>query len=356
MLFAAYVYTHLKFAFRLPGYRWWGTVHLTTFRQKFYDEHLDPHVTYARHAISIDERRADFKRVPWGGAAAVADGGDRLEQIWFAGNHADIGGGYPENELRLSDIALQWMVEAASSRLGGEALLLDRTVLQLNPAASGMQHDETRSLLFRLAGKSDRDPKPEAVLHPTIVTRFNLPGVLQYDVVAPYRPEALRGHRNFPGAYDDIPLPRQTCAQRLHAALRVARTGKRSAAEVQDRSFRALEEPTMHRIVSCGALLCFALGAIAGTATLGWRCLSWLETGIWPPAPVDIWFGWLRSIAPGWVGLQSLLAWALALPLWVFCYVSGVVLFWLGGLWSAALYEKAAHSQDKMVTPAQTHA
>ena len=98
ILVAAYIYTHLKFSFSLPDYHWWETIHLTTFRQEFYDEHLDEHVRYARHAISIDERRADFQRVPWGGSLAVIDGArmDQFEQIWFAGDHADIGGGYPE--------------------------------------------------------------------------------------------------------------------------------------------------------------------------------------------------------------------------------------------------------------------
>jgi uncharacterized protein (DUF2235 family) len=116
ILVAAYVYTHLKFSFSLPGYHWWETIHLTTFRQKFYDEHLDEHLRYARHAISIEERRADFQRIPWGGSLAVIEGTktDRFEQIWFAGNHADIGGSYPENESRLSDFSLQWMIEAAS--------------------------------------------------------------------------------------------------------------------------------------------------------------------------------------------------------------------------------------------------
>jgi uncharacterized protein (DUF2235 family) len=62
----AYVYTHLKFAWRLPGFHFWDVIHLTDFRQKFYDQYLNPLVVYARHAISIDERRNDFRRVPWG--------------------------------------------------------------------------------------------------------------------------------------------------------------------------------------------------------------------------------------------------------------------------------------------------
>ncbi|WP_354105476.1 hypothetical protein [Bradyrhizobium sp. LB14.3] len=35
---------------------------------KFYDLHLNNAVWYARHAMSIDENRADFARVPWGGS------------------------------------------------------------------------------------------------------------------------------------------------------------------------------------------------------------------------------------------------------------------------------------------------
>jgi hypothetical protein len=58
--------------------------------------------------------------------------------------------------------------------LDDEGLILDRTVLTTHPSADGMQHDETRSLAFRLAGKSDRDPVPEATLHPTVVDRFKL--------------------------------------------------------------------------------------------------------------------------------------------------------------------------------------
>jgi len=351
ILVSAYVYTHLKFSFQLPSYHWWETIHLTTFRQKFYDEHLDDHVRYARHAISIDERRADFKRVPWGGARAIFGGTkiDRFEQIWFAGDHADIGGGYPENESRLSDITLQWMIEAASDRLGEEGLLLNRNVLQLNPSPDGMQHDETRNILFRLAGKSDRDPKPEAVLHSTVVERFNLPGVLQYDVIAPYRPEALRGHQQFPGTYDNIPLPHQTCAQRIRAAWI-------TESQTKNEAFTALEQNTMDRFVSCVALLLLVLAAATGTAILGYQAISWLRDGMWHPVPLDFLFDGLRVIGPNWAGLQLIYDGILRLPLSVACYACGIFAFWIGGVWSAALYRKAANAQGKAVTPAQTHA
>jgi uncharacterized protein (DUF2235 family) len=272
---AAYVYTHLKFSFSLPGFHWWETVHLTTFRQQFYDQSLDERIGYARHAISIDERRADFTRVKRGeGKRVERPAMERLVQYWFAGNHADIGGGYPENEARLSDIALGWMVTAASDELGDEGLILDRAVLTTHPSADGVQHDETRSLAFRLAGKSDRAPVPEATLHPTVVDRFNLPSVWQCDVMAPYRPEALRGHQHFPGAYDNIPLPRQTCWQLIKAQNKAWRRAHRKPHPIRDRFFLFLKGIHMDRVVSCLALLFLVVAACAGIAIFGYHSLS----------------------------------------------------------------------------------
>ena len=71
-------------------------VHRTTWRFKFYDENLNPRVQFARHALAIDETRRDFDRVKW---ASIKDRGqvrpgepEWLRQVWFAGNHSDIGG------------------------------------------------------------------------------------------------------------------------------------------------------------------------------------------------------------------------------------------------------------------------
>lgn len=150
----------------------------------------------------------------------------RFEQIWFAGNHADIGGGYPESEARLSDIALNWMLEATQA-LGDEKLIVHDDVLSLHEDPGGMQHDETRSLAFRLAGKSDRNPVEKATLHPTVAQRFALDEVLQFDVMALYRPEALRRHHEFAHLYANVPLPHTTCGQRIKASWRAWRRERR---------------------------------------------------------------------------------------------------------------------------------
>src|SRR5690606_22686835 len=67
-------------------------------------------------------------------------GKSRFEQMWFAGNHSDIGGSYPEEESRLSDIALEWMVQEASTQ--ANPIEVDRSKLHLFPSSRGMQHCE----------------------------------------------------------------------------------------------------------------------------------------------------------------------------------------------------------------------
>jgi uncharacterized protein (DUF2235 family) len=77
------------------------TAHFEWGRFRFYDRTLPDRVKYGKHAISIDENRASFARVRWGdpGSTRVPRdelGNETFEQLWFAGNHSDIGGSYPD--------------------------------------------------------------------------------------------------------------------------------------------------------------------------------------------------------------------------------------------------------------------
>ena len=77
-----------------------------------------------------------------------------FKQVWFAGNHSDIGGSYAENESRLSDISLKWMVEEAQSIPNG--IIVDNRFLNLSPDSLGGQHDECKSGI--LATRPDCEP------------------------------------------------------------------------------------------------------------------------------------------------------------------------------------------------------
>lgn len=74
----------------------------------FFNTHLCEQVKHAYHALALEERRAPFQPDLWTGEAKADQ---YIEQCWFCGSHADIGGGYEESGL--SDIALQWMVMKA---------------------------------------------------------------------------------------------------------------------------------------------------------------------------------------------------------------------------------------------------
>lgn len=179
--------------------------HFAKWRLKNYDRFLDTNVGLARHALSIDENRARFPQVGWGYSADVQrmeqvrpKGPKWLDQVWFAGNHSDIGGSYPEEESRLSDIALGWMLDELRSIEFPPTI--NDNLLHLFPDATGLQHDEVKSSLEGWLSKifawkeTSRTINPEAALHPSVISRFEQSSVAQYDVHAPYRPENLHRH------------------------------------------------------------------------------------------------------------------------------------------------------------------
>jgi len=78
----------------------------------------NPDIEHARHAVSIDEHRSFFRSNLWrpGTDPSRPHGPKDLKQVWFAGVHCDVGGGYPEAESGLSKIALEWMLEEAEAQ------------------------------------------------------------------------------------------------------------------------------------------------------------------------------------------------------------------------------------------------
>jgi hypothetical protein len=89
-----------------------------------------PHIRHnnsidiVRHALSLDERRRSFMFTSWGGLDGFVEAGppptQNVKEVWFAGVHADVGGGYPEEESGLSWHAFRWMLGEA--RLAGMKL------------------------------------------------------------------------------------------------------------------------------------------------------------------------------------------------------------------------------------------
>jgi hypothetical protein len=208
-----YLATHVQYALGLPGCSFFQTLHFTAPKMQFYDKHLDNAVWYARHAMSIDENRADFARVPWGstqnqGPPRPDSYPDWLDQIWFAGVHSDIGGSYSENESRLSDIALEWMVHAAENLPDANTsngIKIDRSLLKLHPDPCGPQHDATEpgycGRRVSYWTKISREVDPNAILHPSVYERFAAEKVQHFYAMQPYRPANLSKHEKLKQYY-----------------------------------------------------------------------------------------------------------------------------------------------------------
>ena len=211
-LLAVYIRNYVKFDLRVPGYGWLkrlATFHIAPPKHEFTDYTLNVNVTYAKHAISIDEDRKDFGRVPWIPDASKATTRDvagnlHFEQVWFAGVHADVGGGYPENESRLSDITLKWMLSAAA--VIPEGLSYDERVLNPSPDPGGPQHDEAKAGHWQ-RGIRDLPTAPgttvsRAIMHKSVYARFEAGEVVLYDHLGEYRPVNLKNHVDFAHYYN----------------------------------------------------------------------------------------------------------------------------------------------------------
>ena len=81
-------------------------------KDEFYDTKMGRNIKIARHALAIDEFRKDFDATIWKDRENMD-----MKQVWFAGAHSDLGGGYkPDSKgYLLSDIALDWMIREASN-------------------------------------------------------------------------------------------------------------------------------------------------------------------------------------------------------------------------------------------------
>ena len=137
---------------------------------------------HAFQALAFDEKRTSFVPVLWhdigdqGGVPTGIETGRRpiVEEAWFRGVHSDVGGGYGDS--RLSDIALQWLIE----RLGPCGLELRPGAPKLNADHNGLIHNSTQGPLWTSVASWPRWPatktldegaSPRSYLHGSVAAR-----------------------------------------------------------------------------------------------------------------------------------------------------------------------------------------
>jgi uncharacterized protein (DUF2235 family) len=141
---------------------------------RFVDLGLSPRIEYGFHAMSIDEMRADFPVTRWNDRENVV-------QQWFAGAHADIGGGYPVDRSGLSDVALAWL----SDKMAATGARFSEPPVYVPAKDQFLQdiHTPWTQAPFDVLLKAPRHVLPTDTVDPTVKNRLN--------ANAAYRPEAL---------------------------------------------------------------------------------------------------------------------------------------------------------------------
>ena len=117
-------------------------------KYQYHDVALNPHIRNAFHALAIDEQRAPFAPDLW---RRPPDWHGRLEQVWFAGVHSNVGGGYTPDGL--ANEALHWMVEQAE----GLGLAFDASYLAFFAPVYGSELKDSMTAAYRVMGKHVRE-------------------------------------------------------------------------------------------------------------------------------------------------------------------------------------------------------
>ncbi len=134
----------------------------------------NPITRTGRHAVSIDERRCFFRDNLWGAPFQPHEGDypfdqpQDLKQVWFAGVHSDIGGGYSEQQSGLSKLTLEWMLREAS--MAGLKVDRDRAAVILGRMPVGHEHKLPYA-----------PPDPAAMIHNSLTGAWWIPEFLPHE-------------------------------------------------------------------------------------------------------------------------------------------------------------------------------
>jgi uncharacterized protein (DUF2235 family) len=80
---------------------------------RWHDTRLSKIVDYAYHAVATDEHRRDYRPAVW---TAAKPENREVEQRWFIGAHANVGGGYDKTpEDGLAKTALRWIQDKSAA-------------------------------------------------------------------------------------------------------------------------------------------------------------------------------------------------------------------------------------------------
>lgn len=153
---------------------------------EFHDHRLSSSISNAFQALALDETRKAYRPILWDN---IPDYNGRVEQVWFSGAHADIGGhinGSKESR-KLSNIPLIWMLKRAE--ICGMPLPLNwRDRFEKDAAAPMIGNKSGTAKYFIKRARRNACQTPFDDLHESVAERMA--------ALPKYKPKALIGHQD----------------------------------------------------------------------------------------------------------------------------------------------------------------
>jgi hypothetical protein len=129
---------------------------------------LCENVETARHALSLDDERVTFHPLRFDMKNSKKP--ERIKEVWFAGVHTDVGGGYPEDDLAL--VPLTWMTK----ELGDSLRFIDGAKKSFTNNASpyASAHDSRNGLavFYRYGPRTVGDNGGPPVIHHSVAEKI----------------------------------------------------------------------------------------------------------------------------------------------------------------------------------------
>jgi uncharacterized protein (DUF2235 family) len=260
---------------------------------KFGTHQLGNHVMRAAHALAIDDQRRAFEPVLWTGKDP------RIAQVWFAGVHSNVGGGYPKQGMSL--VALDWMLGHAED-CGLRLQPIDRELFRGHACVDDLLYDSRSGagLFYRWAPRDIRklcaDNDVDPCIHLSVAERIAhatddyAPGNIPSDVsVVPTRV------RKDDSAREQKERVLQHRAAAVEATIRDAMQGRYLLDDAGDHIHLGRQSYVLF-------LVAWLAIVVSASVTIAWLLSTWtskwLVLGLWAGAFGTFWRAeWLSRCA-----------------------------------------------------------
>lgn len=150
-------------------------IDVTIWPISFRNYHMSDRVERACHALALDDERTTFH--PLQIERTSEEERERIKEVWFAGVHSDVGGGYPDGQLSYEPLC--WIIDNAAPTDGRPGLRFERGIIDgyRNVATPlGPRHDSRSGLavMYRYDPRtiSADDPNNLPVIHHSVAEKI----------------------------------------------------------------------------------------------------------------------------------------------------------------------------------------